>query len=104
MSREPWETKSVSQSTWKKIVHGDILKDRSDVTNVSRDTKFDLDTTGQRIGDEESGSGSEESDEDVLPSKPLSKMTLQVRKNPDFFNHFNFSVIIYTIRLLNGFV
>ena len=69
----------MSQSTWKNRVHGDILKDRSDVTNVSRDTKFDLDTTGQRIGDEESISESEESDEDVLQSKPLSKMSLQVR-------------------------
>ena len=62
-------------------MHGDTLKDRSDVTNASRDTKFDLDTTGQRIGDEESESGSEESEDDVLPSKPLSKMSLQVRQS-----------------------
>lgn len=78
VSQEFWEPKSVSQSTWKDIVHGDVLKDKSDITNVSRDTKFDLDTTGQPIRDEESMSNSDESDEDIVPSKPLSKMTLQV--------------------------
>lgn len=77
VSQESWEPKSVSQSTWKDIVHGDVLKDKSDITNISRDTKFDLDTTGQPIRDEESMSDSEESDEDIVPSKPLSKMTLQ---------------------------
>ena len=78
VSQESWEPKSVSQCTWKDIVHGDVLKDKSDITNISRDTKFDLDTTGQPIRDEESMSDSEESDEDIVPSKPLSKMTLQV--------------------------
>ena len=76
--QEPWEPKSVPQSTWKNIVHGDVLKDKSDISNVSRDTKFDLDTTGQPIRDEESMSESDESDEEIGQSKSLSKMTLQV--------------------------
>ena len=82
--QEQWEPKSVSQSTWKNIVHGDVLKDKSDVTNVSRDTKFDLDTTGQPINDEDTTSESDDTDEEIGQSKSLSKMTLQVSNELPF--------------------
>ena len=76
--QEAWEPKSVSQSTWKDIVHGDILKDKGDPNDISRDTKFDLDPEGQPIEDEETMTDSEE-EVDVIGSKPLNKMSLQVR-------------------------
>lgn len=81
--QQAWEPKSVTQSTWKNIVHGDVLKDKTDPNDVSRDTKFDLDTEGHPIG-EETLSDSED-DLDISRSKPLSKMTLQVKNGNSVF-------------------
>ncbi|XP_052772118.1 uncharacterized protein LOC128211403 isoform X5 [Mya arenaria] len=72
--QEAWQPKSVSQSTWKDIVHGDVLKDHGDPNDISRDTKFDLDPEGNPIGE---GSDSEESEVDIGMEKPLTKMSLQ---------------------------
>ncbi|XP_053407019.1 uncharacterized protein LOC123546728 isoform X6 [Mercenaria mercenaria] len=74
--QEAWEPKSVSQSTWKDIIHGDILKDKGDPNDISRDTKFDLDPEGQPVGEDETFTDSEE-EADISRSKPLSKMSLQ---------------------------
>ncbi|WAR21703.1 hypothetical protein MAR_015677, partial [Mya arenaria] len=74
--QEAWQPKSVSQSTWKDIVHGDVLKDHGDPNDISRDTKFDLDPEGNPIGE---GSDSEESEVDIGMEKPLTKMSLQKR-------------------------
>lgn len=58
-------------------MHGDILKDRDELndTNVSRDTKFDLDPEGQPVVNEESDS---EHELEIIQPRPLSKLTLQV--------------------------
>ncbi|KAH3787914.1 hypothetical protein DPMN_166045, partial [Dreissena polymorpha] len=74
--QEAWAPKSVPQSTWKNIVHGDIVKERDELndTNISRDTKFDLDPEGQPVVNE----GSESEDElEIIQPRPLSKLTLQ---------------------------
>lgn len=75
--QEAWEPKSVSQSTWKDIIHGDVLKNKGDPNDISRDTKFDLDPEGHPLGEDETLTDSEE-ESDISKSKPLSKMTLQV--------------------------
>ena len=100
--QEQWEPKSVSQSTWKNIVHGDVLKDKSDITNVSRDTKFDLDTTGQPINDEDETSESDDTDEEIGQSKSLSKMTLQVCNELSFFERIYLSKIEYLVAMVTG--
>ncbi|XP_021378542.1 uncharacterized protein LOC110466410 isoform X2 [Mizuhopecten yessoensis] len=68
VKQKPWQPKSMHPADWKAVVGSDIL-------NKSRDTKFDLDTKGHRIGDRNMDANS--SDEENYDSKPLTKMSLQ---------------------------
>ncbi|XP_060076565.1 uncharacterized protein LOC132556190 [Ylistrum balloti] len=68
VKQKPWQPKSMHPADWKAAVSNDIL-------NKSRDTKFDLDPKGQRIGDDDMDAKS--SDEENYDPKPLNKMSLQ---------------------------
>lgn len=67
---EPWQPSGINDNQWRNIVARENL-------DKSRDTKFDLNPDGKLIENKENAM--EESDEDNLDTKPLNKMTLQVR-------------------------
>lgn len=79
--QEPWQPKHIHPADWKSIMNNNVLTSTTEKTEakyITRDTKFDLNPDGNRMGKTLGQDSDGSSDEENYEPKPFTRMTLQV--------------------------